>query len=685
MTMPDNTNDNSEREVSATPEGEETTSSAQGASSWAERAAAQARKWEQRQADPADGGTAASSREDARGDAAPIPAPVAGTPGMTPNSAGVPAEPSGMASVLEENSAEPDDSSTATVPFQAGRPDDAEPSPAAPAPSEPEQPVSTVSYRARYGRNVPIAEPERDASGRIAQNQPSTWGYGPDAPRIEGSGRTSGEAFAGRPSAVDSQDTEPASAGFEPASTGFAPSATGFEPAPTGFTGVGPADASFDTRASGRLGADAWSDDRGAAGARAAVYPAGGYATAEPAPAMEPASDAEPAPAADLADGQSFDAPSAAGEPSEQGVHAYSKPAGASFSRADWKRPPTKRISDEAEDDEDVPRPKPSSVPGGDFPEFQEPVPGSRKDRAQKSLDRTRQKFGEKKESAKTFLTRKTPSRLKNPTELQVRLRTGVVYVSLSIILALISDATLVLLLCVLAGICAGEFFYILRSDDKLPNELLGIIASVAYPVCYWLWGMGGVIADTGIFLIALLVWYVFWQRARIVDVAVSFFGALYTGFLLSSLIIVRQGLGGFWGGMLVVGIFASVWINDGFAYLFGSRFGKHKMAPRISPKKSWEGFAAGLVGSVLTWCLMTLIPGLNMPMWMAVLFGLLCGLAGVLGDLAESRIKRNSGVKDSGTIMPGHGGLLDRSDSMFLAAAVACALLLLGGCIVYV
>ena len=133
-----------------------------------------------------------------------------------------------------------------------------------------------------------------------------------------------------------------------------------------------------------------------------------------------------------------------------------------------------------------------------------------------------------------------------------------------------------------------------------------------------------------------------------------------------------------------MLAIFLSVWANDTFAYLIGRKFGKHKLAPRTSPKKSWEGFFAGLVGSMVVWYAMTYIPGVSMDVAQALSFGLICGLMGVLGDLAESRIKRNSGFKDSGTIMPGHGGLLDRCDSLFLVAVTSAILLVGGGCIPY-
>ena len=97
-----------------------------------------------------------------------------------------------------------------------------------------------------------------------------------------------------------------------------------------------------------------------------------------------------------------------------------------------------------------------------------------------------------KKDAAKAFAYGKTPDKFKHPTDLQVRFRTGAVYVVLSVTLALVSNLTCVIMLCVLAGICAGELFFMLRSDAKLPNELLGTLAAVAYPVSMWKLGLSG-------------------------------------------------------------------------------------------------------------------------------------------------------------------------------------------------
>lgn len=290
------------------------------------------------------------------------------------------------------------------------------------------------------------------------------------------------------------------------------------------------------------------------------------------------------------------------------------------------------------------------------------------------------------KDSIKEFALDKTPEKLKNPNDIQIRFRTGFIYIAITVVCVLVNDITTVILLSATAGICAGEFYYMLRSDAKLPNELLGIIGASLYPISVWLLGLVGALLVTVGLTIALLVWYVFWMRARVADVGVSLFGAAYTGLLISGLLVVRMSgsLEFPWDGILMLGIFLSVWANDVFAYLIGRKFGKHKLAPRTSPKKSWEGFIAGLIASILVWIGMSFIPGVSMSIVQAIVFGLVCGLMGVLGDLAESRIKRNSGFKDSGTIMPGHGGLLDRCDSLFLVAVTSAILLVVGGCIPY-
>jgi phosphatidate cytidylyltransferase len=117
-------------------------------------------------------------------------------------------------------------------------------------------------------------------------------------------------------------------------------------------------------------------------------------------------------------------------------------------------------------------------------------------------------------------------------------------------------------------------------------------------------------------------------------------------------------------------------WVGDIGAYYIGSRFGKHKLAPRVSPKKSWEGSIASAFTSTVvgTLYLQRFLPAV--PWWQAATLSVAANIAGQLGDLAESAMKRGAHVKDSGGILPGHGGLLDRVDSTLFALPVIYAYL---------
>ena len=124
--------------------------------------------------------------------------------------------------------------------------------------------------------------------------------------------------------------------------------------------------------------------------------------------------------------------------------------------------------------------------------------------------------------------------------------------------------------------------------------------------------------------------------------------------------------------------VIAMVWVNDSGAYIGGSLFGKHKMWPRHSPGKTWEGTAFGVLVAVLVAVFVgpLLVPDVAWPTWLAV--GLVCSVVATLGDLVESMLKRSVGVKDSGNIMPGHGGFLDRFDSLLIITPFVYIVLLL-------
>lgn len=264
---------------------------------------------------------------------------------------------------------------------------------------------------------------------------------------------------------------------------------------------------------------------------------------------------------------------------------------------------------------------------------------------------------------------------------LVVRTAFGLIYAALFIGCLLLGTLPTALFVAAMSWLCCFEFFRMMRLDGKVPNELLGLTAAVLFPLSalvdpLWLTAL--------IFLLVLTLglWYVFSPRTRIADIAVTAFGPIYTGFMLSSIVLLRDSLEGFPGALLPVGVCASLWVSDSFAYLVGSRFGKHKMVPKISPHKSWEGFFGGLLGSVSIW-LILLVTGLyRIDIVFVVITGLAVAILGVFGDLLESRIKRGVGVKDSGNLIPGHGGMLDRSDSLIFGCITAYLILKIGGVI---
>ncbi len=284
---------------------------------------------------------------------------------------------------------------------------------------------------------------------------------------------------------------------------------------------------------------------------------------------------------------------------------------------------------------------------------------------------------------------------MKNETEVQIdettlkslkkstgRFKTGLIFSVLVLLCLLLSEISTVILAAVLAALCAFEMFSLLRIDAKLPNEWMGVTAAALYPLSFVWFRIEGFLLLTLILTATVMVWYVASPKARITDAAATVFGSLYTGLMLSSLVIIRTGIPGFWGGCLATAVVFAVWASDTMAYVWGSRLGRHRMAPRISPKKSWEGCVAGLIGSVVIWLAIPFIPGVYIDFPVAILCGIISGIFAVLGDLAESRIKRAAGKKDSGSLLPGHGGFLDRCDALIMGGASSAICLIFAGVI---
>ncbi|TWP35541.1 phosphatidate cytidylyltransferase [Leekyejoonella antrihumi] len=205
------------------------------------------------------------------------------------------------------------------------------------------------------------------------------------------------------------------------------------------------------------------------------------------------------------------------------------------------------------------------------------------------------------------------------------------------------------------------------------PPAIPTMAAAAGLPIIAYIWGPQALSACVVGALLILLVWCSFGAPAEAVkDLSGAVLVTLYVPTLVSFAMLMLHASDG--PGRIVVFIVVTISSDIG-GYLFGVIAGKHPMAPSVSPKKSWEGFA----GSVL-WCVvagaLTVSLVLHGHWWIGAILGSLVVLAATIGDLCESMIKRDLGIKDMGNLIPGHGGLMDRLDSLLLAAPVVWAVL---------
>lgn len=235
-----------------------------------------------------------------------------------------------------------------------------------------------------------------------------------------------------------------------------------------------------------------------------------------------------------------------------------------------------------------------------------------------------------------------------------------------------------------------AEFFQLAKASGSKPQEGMGYITgTLFFCACFHIFAAlsDGAPLDMEAVVVALLtlllcvaaifVMEVFRAKEQpLRNIAVTIMSVVYVALPMSLMLFIPLMLGGgAWSAEAFLFYLFIVWGNDVFAYLVGILFGKHKMCVRLSPKKSWEGFFGGVAGSLAMGVLGAYVVGGSVAMWLGL--ALVVSLTSVLGDLVESMFKREVGVKDSGNIMPGHGGMLDRFDALILSAPFAFVYLL--------
>jgi phosphatidate cytidylyltransferase len=216
-----------------------------------------------------------------------------------------------------------------------------------------------------------------------------------------------------------------------------------------------------------------------------------------------------------------------------------------------------------------------------------------------------------------------------------------------------------------------------------LQSIVSGIVLAQSFYALNWLLAFLAVFAVGVTAILATEMWRN--KPNALVNVTMTIAGVAYVTLNLSVLMVLRDiaepefmGTISETGGALVLSLFGSVWACDSVAYFVGMAIGKHKIFPRVSPKKSWEGSIAGALGAIAAFWGFSAWWMPNMEITTILVIGSIVGIGGQIGDFAESWLKRDAVIKDSSAILPGHGGVLDRFDSMLFVAPLVWAYIVL-------
>ena len=268
--------------------------------------------------------------------------------------------------------------------------------------------------------------------------------------------------------------------------------------------------------------------------------------------------------------------------------------------------------------------------------------------------------------------------------EILIRTLSGVLYISIIIFAMFTSREWFMGLFFVLAVITLSEYLKLVHLTSYLAYFLL---AAGFYFLSYNIFDINSVYlllimsSFVNLFLLKDVLWVSkipMFEKKKYITVVFY----IISGFVFLTLIPM---IGGDFVPELIVAVFILVWSNDTFAYLIGKNFGKHKLLERISPKKTIEGFVGGMLGALLAGFIIFKLleiyrpmDAIKYPVWIWRVMAIIVAVFGTIGDLIQSKFKRQAGVKDSGIIMPGHGGLYDRLDSIIYASPFVYAFLLI-------
>ncbi|MBS1647197.1 MAG: phosphatidate cytidylyltransferase [Bacteroidetes bacterium] len=257
-----------------------------------------------------------------------------------------------------------------------------------------------------------------------------------------------------------------------------------------------------------------------------------------------------------------------------------------------------------------------------------------------------------------------------------IRATTALVFAALLLGCVWYSYPSFFLFFGIIGAIGLFEFCKISKKLEAQPSYYAVLLLHIftTFTVLFYTWYPNNMVASTFFVQIFFLLFFslfiveLFKEKAHLSSLAYTALAWLYTS--LPCALLLLMGVDAHYNFVphKILGMIFFVWINDTGAYLVGSFIGKHKLFARISPNKTWEGTLGGIAFCIgLSYVVYLLFPQLAYKHWLMV--SLIVAVMGTLGDLVESMLKRLAGVKDSGSLMPGHGGVLDRFDSLFFAS----------------
>lgn len=263
-------------------------------------------------------------------------------------------------------------------------------------------------------------------------------------------------------------------------------------------------------------------------------------------------------------------------------------------------------------------------------------------------------------------------------SNLTTRTITGLLY-GLSLIGSLIlSHYSFYLFFLVVLIIGLKEFYQLVENKDVKPQKTLGFIISIALFISSYFYFINSHISQLILSIILLLTFLLFAvelfrnKEISFINIGSTILGIIYVALPLSILsFLAFDNNNNTYNYEIILSLFILVWLSDVGGYFAGINFGKHKLLERVSPKKTWEGVGGGVVLCLIgAYILSQFLPLMSTAQWL--LFGAIVCISSVIGDLIESMLKRSANVKDSGDILPGHGGILDRFDSVLFVIPIA-------------